>query len=69
MGILSFLMDIYENSRKTTSAVKDNKPKQRNYTFDSGLTGSKKEDRQLTQTPPINTQKSKKREEPEDLDR
>ncbi len=44
MGLLSSLIDLYENSRKTKSNKKDNKPKVRNYDFDSGLTGDRKID-------------------------
>lgn len=44
MGLLSSLIDIYENIRKTRTDKKDNKPPVRNYGFDSGLTGDKKKD-------------------------
>ena len=44
MGIFSALLDLYENTRKTKTDVKSNKPKERNYNFDAGLTGDKKID-------------------------
>lgn len=44
MGLLSSLIDLYENTRKTKSDKKDDKPKVRNYDFDSGLTGDRKID-------------------------
>ncbi|MBO5397536.1 MAG: hypothetical protein J6A36_01180 [Clostridia bacterium] len=44
MGILSALLDLYENARKTKTDEKNNKPKERNYNFDAGLTGDKKID-------------------------
>lgn len=54
MGIFSALIDLYENTRKTKSDKKDNKPPVRNYSFDSGLTGDRKID--------ISTKESKPRE-------
>lgn len=44
MGILSALLDLYENARKTKTDVKSNKAKERNYNFDAGFTGDKKID-------------------------
>lgn len=44
MGLLSSLIDLYENTRKTKSDKKDNKPKDRKYDFNSGLTGDRKID-------------------------
>lgn len=44
MGLLSSLLDIFENTRKTTTKVESSKPSKRNYDFDSGFTGSKKLD-------------------------
>ncbi len=44
MGLLSSLIDLYENTRKTKTDKKDNKPPVRNYNFDSGLTGDRKID-------------------------
>lgn len=59
MGIFSALIDLYENTRKTKSDKKDNKPPVRNYSFDSGLTGDRKID---ISTPRISTKESKPRE-------
>lgn len=47
MGIFSALIDLYENTRKTKTNVKNNKPEPRHYEFDSGLTGDRKKDTQI----------------------
>ena len=44
MGLISFIMDLYENTRKTNTDVKSTKPKERKYDFDAEITGSKKLD-------------------------
>lgn len=44
MGLISFIMDLYENTRKTDTNVKSSKPKERKYDFDAGITGSKRMD-------------------------
>lgn len=44
MGLLSSLIDLYENTRKTKSDKKDNKPPVRNYNFDGGFTGDRRAD-------------------------
>lgn len=59
MGIFSALLDIYENSRKTKTEVKTNKPKERNYSFDAGFTGDRKIDCP-TYKPSAKPKKSKK---------
>jgi len=44
MGLISAIIDLYENFRKTDTKVESNKPEKREYNFDSGLTGDRKID-------------------------
>jgi hypothetical protein len=44
MGIFSSLLDLYENTRKTKTKIESDKPKERNYNFNGGFSGIKKED-------------------------
>ena len=54
MGILSSLLDAYENTRKTKSDVKPAKEgRAKNYTFDAGITGDRKLDCPKVDTPRI----------------
>lgn len=56
MGIFSVLLDLYENTRKTKTNVKNNKPEPRHYEFDGGLTGDRKKDKQIC-TPKVQSTK------------
>lgn len=63
MGLISFIMDLYENTRKTTTEVKKTKPQERKYDFDAGFTGSKKID---CMTKPVDKKKAHKKSERND---
>lgn len=43
MGLMGFLLDVYENTRKTKTNVKpDKNGRSKNYDFDAGITGDRK---------------------------
>lgn len=44
MGLISAIIDLYENFRKTDTKVESSKLEKRKYDFESGLTGNKKID-------------------------
>lgn len=41
---MGWILDLYENLRKTKPKVESDKPKERNYTFDAGFSGDRKTD-------------------------
>lgn len=53
MGILSFILDVYENMRKTKTDVKPTKPQERKYDFNAGFSGSKRDDYKSVQNSEI----------------
>ena len=54
MGLMSFLLDVYENTRKTKTNVKpDKNGRSKNYAFDAGITGDRKLDCPKVETPRI----------------
>lgn len=61
MGFMSFLLDAYENTRKTKSNVKtDKNDRSRNYEFDAGITGDRKLDCPKVETPRVKKSKTSK---------
>lgn len=65
MGVLSFILDIYENTRKTKTEVKPSKPLPRKYNFEAGFTGNKKDDCN-TATKSVKKQKREEKSERDD---
>ncbi|MBR3882399.1 MAG: hypothetical protein IKJ36_03930 [Clostridia bacterium] len=62
MGLMSFLLDVYENTRKTKTNVKpDKNGRSKNYDFDAGITGDRKLDCPKVETPRIKKSNSSKR--------
>ena len=62
MGLMSFLLDVYENTRKTKTNVKpDKNGRSNNYDFDAGITGDRKLDCPKVETPRIKKSNSSKR--------
>lgn len=62
MGLMSFLLDVYENTRKTKTNVKpDKNGRLKNYDFDAGITGDRKLDCPKVETPRIKKSNSSKR--------
>lgn len=54
MGVLSFLLDAYENTRKSKSNTKNAKEgRSNNYEFDAGITGDRKLDCPKVKTPRV----------------
>lgn len=64
LDILSNFRDLFESGRKTTSDVKSNKPKERNYTFSDGeKTPVTKSEYRRAKSANISTSKNKSKEE------
>ena len=62
MGLMSFLLVVYENTRKTKTNVKpDKNGRSKNYDFDAGITGDRKLDCPKVETPRIKKSNSSKR--------
>lgn len=62
MGLMGFLLDVYENTRKTKTNVKpDKNGRSKNYDFDAGITGDRKLDCPKVETPRIKKSNSSKR--------
>ena len=62
MGLMSFLLDVYENTRKPKTNVKpDKNGRSKNYDFDAGITGDRKLDCPKVETPRIKKSNSSKR--------
>ena len=62
MGLISFLLDAYENTRKSKSDVKNAKEgRLKKYDFDAGITGDRKLDCPKVETPKVKKSNSSKR--------
>ncbi len=60
MGLMSFILDAYENSRKTKTNVKPDKTRSKKYDFDAGITGDKKLDCPKVEVPKVKKSKGSK---------
>lgn len=68
MGLISFILDMYENIRKTKTDINPTKPKERKYDYDSGFSGNKKDD-YASITPKVPKQTTVKRKKVKDTER